>query len=118
MTGAATRMRFKVGDAVRVDDRPPNGHCRAPWYLRGHSGIVSEVLGVYRDPERLAYHRPGLPALPLYKMRFRQTALWPDYKGAAGDQLEADISENWLLVDDATAPVAKTTPTKRKVKSS
>jgi nitrile hydratase subunit beta len=96
------RLRFKTGDTVRVDDRDAIGHCRAPWYLRGQSGVIAEVLGIFRDPERLAYHRPGLPALPLYKVRFKQTALWADYKGPARDHLEADISENWLMPDAAT----------------
>jgi nitrile hydratase subunit beta len=95
--------RFKPGDAVRVDDRDANGHCRAPWYLRGQAGVIGEILGVFRDPERLAYHRPGLPAQVLYKVRFKQTTLWAKYSGPARDQLEADISENWLVADVAAA---------------
>ncbi len=94
--------RFKPGDRVRVDDRASLGHCRAPWYLRGQSGIVGEVLGTFRDPQRLAYHRPGLPAQPLYKVRFKQSALWPAYTGPSRDQLEADISENWLVAEAAS----------------
>ena len=93
------RQRFKPGDKVRVDEREAHGHCRAPWYLRGQTGVIAEVLGVFRDSERLAYHRPGLPALPLYKVRFMQAALWADYKGPTRDTLEADISENWLLAE-------------------
>ena len=96
--------RFKTGDGVRVDARAAVGHCRAPWYLRGQSGVVAEVLGVFRDPERLAYHRPGLPAQVLYKVRFKQTTLWHGYRGAAGDHLEADISENWLVPDAQAKP--------------
>lgn len=88
--------RFGIGDAVRIDDRPAIGHCRSPWYLRGRVGEVVGVQGCYRDPERLAYHRPGLPARVLYKVRFNQRDLWPDYRGDAGDQLEADIYEHWL----------------------
>lgn len=101
-------QRFKAGDKVRVDDRDAHGHCRAPWYLRGQAGVVAEVLGVFRDPERLAYHRPGLPALPLYKVRFKQMALWAAYKGPARDHLEADISQNWLVPETpARAPTKK-----------
>jgi nitrile hydratase len=88
--------RFSAGDVVRIDDRPALGHCRTPWYLRGHVGVVAEVLGQFRDPERLAYHRPGLPALVLYKVRFRQRDIWPSYPGPAADTLEADIYEPWL----------------------
>ena len=92
---------FKPGDRVRVDDRAVAGHCRAPWYLRGRTGVISEVLGVFRDPERLAYLKPGLPRQVLYKVRFKQSELWPEYAGAGRDQLEADLTQNWLTATKA-----------------
>ncbi|MGI9424124.1 MAG: SH3-like domain-containing protein [Hyphomicrobiaceae bacterium] len=94
MTAAAPR--FKVGDRVVVDDRPSLGHCRTPTFVRGQSGHITAIQGAFRDPERLAYHRPGLPALVLYKVRFRQSDIWPGYTGQAGDQIELDIYDNWL----------------------
>lgn len=95
-SATAAPPRFKVGDHVRVDDRAALGHCRTPWYLRGLTGTIVEVHGRFRDPERLAYHKPGWPAQALYKVRFVQPEIWPGYSGPAKDQLEADISENWL----------------------
>jgi nitrile hydratase len=65
--------------------------------LRGKRGVIASLQGAYRDPERLAYHRPGLPSLVLYKVRFRQMDLWRDYVGPVGDELEADIYEPWLV---------------------
>jgi nitrile hydratase len=93
---ATARARFKPGERVRVDDRPQRGHCRTPWYLRGKAGEVSRIQGLLRDPERLAYHRPGLPAQVWYKVRFRQIDIWPGYPGPAIDHLEADLQESWL----------------------
>jgi nitrile hydratase subunit beta len=93
---AAPRRRFAPGDAVRVSSRPVEGHCRTPWYLRGKSGVIAAVHGTFLNPELLAYHRPGLPAQPLYKVRFAQQALWERYAGPPGDQLEVDIYEHWL----------------------
>jgi hypothetical protein len=89
--------RFRPGDAVVVATRPAVGHCRTPWYLRGRPGVIAGVQGIFRDPERLAYHKPGLPARVLYKVRFRQADLWDGYAGATTDELEADIYEPWLL---------------------
>ena len=89
-------MRFKPGDCVRVGARATTGHCRTPYFLRGKTGVIAEVLGRFRDPERLAYHQPGLPAQILYKVRFAQTHIWSGYTGAAVDTLEADIYEHWL----------------------
>ena len=94
MTGAA---QFQPGDVVRVDDRLTLGHCRTPYFLRGKTGVIVSAQGVFRDPEKLAYHKPGLPAQVLYKVRFRQKDLWPDYRGRPHDQLEADIYERWLV---------------------
>ncbi len=92
----AAKPRFKAGDRVRVDDRAALGHCRTPWYLRGLTGTVALVHGRFRDPERLAYHKPGWPPLVLYKVRFAQSEIWSGYTGPKADQLEADIYEQWL----------------------
>jgi nitrile hydratase len=92
--GAAPR--FAPGDKVRVADRSAVGHCRTPWYLRGKRGEITSIHGTFRDPERLAYHQPGLPAQVLYKVRFKQREIWGRYDGPTTDQLEADIFEHWL----------------------
>jgi nitrile hydratase len=88
--------RFRIGDRVHVSGRSPTGHCRTPWYLRGRSGTVVGIHGAFHDPERLAYHKPGLPLAVLYKVSFRQAELWPGYKGPPDDHLEADIYDYWL----------------------
>jgi hypothetical protein len=88
--------RFTRGDRVRVAARAVLGHCRTPWYLRGKTGVVAAVHGRFRDPELLAYHKPGLPVRVLYKVRFKQGDLWGRYLGPPEDQLEADIYEHWL----------------------
>lgn len=89
--------QFMPGTRVKVDTRGALGHCRAPHYLRGIEGKIVEILGSYKDPERLAYHKPGFPALPLYKVRFEQRHIWPNYRSAGNDDLEADLYENWLV---------------------
>jgi nitrile hydratase len=88
--------RFGPGEAVRVASRPVLGHCRTPWYVRGKPGVVASIQGTFRNPEQLAYHKPGLPAQVLYKVRFAQSALWERYAGPPGDDLEVDIFEHWL----------------------
>ena len=93
---ARQNARFARGDHVRVAARASLGHCRTPWYLRGKTGVIADVQGTFRDPERLAYHLSGLPALVLYKVRFKQSEVWARYPGPATDHLEADIYEPWL----------------------
>jgi nitrile hydratase subunit beta len=98
---AQFHARYAVGDAVTISACEAIGHCRTPWYVRGKSGIVVEIHGKFRDPERLAYHLPGMPALVLYKVRLKQKDLWPKYNGPASDHLDVDIYEPWLAPADA-----------------
>jgi hypothetical protein len=88
---------FHAGDRVRVRAAHPPGHIRTPYYVRGHEGIIESIAGSFANPEELAYGRQDAPALPLYRVRFRQRDLWPDYGGQADDTTVIDIYEHWLL---------------------
>jgi nitrile hydratase len=88
--------RFKPGDAVTVRPAYPPGHIRTPHYIRGKSGVVERLCGSFANPEELAYGRSGLPAQPLYRVRFAQTQVWPDYAGATNDSIDIEIYEQWL----------------------
>jgi Nitrile hydratase beta subunit, C-terminal len=88
--------RFKAGDAVRIRDANPPGHCRVPVYARGREGVIERVCGAFANPQELAYGFDGLPKRPLYRVRIRQTDIWPDYKGSDKDFLELEIMEHWL----------------------
>lgn len=87
---------FGPGDPVKVRKAHPPGHVRTPFYIRGREGVVESVAGDFADPEELAYGRDGLPEKTLYRVRFRQTELWPDYEGSSTDSLVVDIYEHWL----------------------
>lgn len=89
--------RLSPGQPVRVDRRGHAGHCRTPLYLKGKQGVVETLLGAHRNPEQLAYHKPGFPRRHLYRVRFRQTDVWADYDGADSDTLCADLYEHWLI---------------------
>ena len=89
-------MTFVMGHPVKVREAWPPGHIRTPTYIRGRFGAIVAVLGRYPNPEELAFHRPGLPAPMLYRVRFRQHELWPDYAGPAGDTVDVEVYEHWL----------------------
>ena len=88
--------RFKPGERVKVLKAFPPGHIRTPYYIRGHVGEIERVCGAFPNPEELAQMRTGLPAQPLYRVRFRQKDVWPDYSGNPADVLEVEIFQHWL----------------------
>lgn len=88
--------RFAPGDRVEVRPGDSPGHVRTPYYVRGVVGVVERVCKPFPNPEELAYGRDGLPARSLYRVRFRQADLWPDYGGPAADGVEVEVYEHWL----------------------
>jgi signal peptidase I len=87
---------FAVGDRVMVRQADPPGHLRTPFYIRGKTGIIERVLDAFPNPEERAYGRSGLPEQRLYRVRFRQVEVWPEYTGSAGDSIDVEIYEHWL----------------------
>lgn len=92
--GAA--FRFKPGDRIVTRRDIPKGHCRTPYYLRGRPGVIERCVGHFRNPETLAYGKPGLPKAGLYAVRYDLPKLWRGYTGARADTLVADLFEFWL----------------------
>jgi len=88
--------RFSPGQKVKVMRAHPAGHVRTPFYIRGCVGEVERLCGAFPNPEQLAERRDGLPAVPLYRVRFRQNEVWPDYRGSDSDLLEVEIFQHWL----------------------
>jgi len=88
--------RFAAGDRVQVSARETSGHVRTPRYVRGRRGVVERVCGSFRNPEELAYGRYDGEVRPLYRVRFIQREIWPDYGGAPGDTVDVEIYEHWL----------------------
>ncbi|HUJ87570.1 MAG TPA: SH3-like domain-containing protein [Burkholderiales bacterium] len=92
----AVEARFRPGERVRVMKAYPLGHVRTPYYVRGASGVIERVCGAFPNPEELAQMRSGLPAQPLYRVRFAQSEVWPDYRGARADTIDVEIFQHWL----------------------
>lgn len=94
-------MTHRVGDKVRILNIAPPGHVRAPWYLRGKSGVIERDLGLTGDPEALAYDDHGRAQIRLYRVRFSMERIWGDAAERPGDTLDAEIFETWLETNDA-----------------
>jgi nitrile hydratase len=88
---------FATGDRVSVMVTHPPGHRRTPYYIRGKTGVVERYCGAFRNPEELAYGFDGEPRRHLYRVRFRQREIWPDYRGPEHDTLDLEVFEHWLI---------------------
>lgn len=98
--------RFNVGDRVVIKRAFPPGHRRTPYYIRGKKGVIERICGAFRNPEELAYGFDGEPRKVLYRVRFAQNHVWPDYRGPARDIIEMEIFEHWLEpADRAVEPI-------------
>lgn len=87
---------FDVGQRVKVLCKSTQGHVRTPSYAQGKEGVVERICGRFGNPETLAYGKDGLPKRTLYRVRFKQNTLWPDYEGPAHDCVDIEIYEHWL----------------------
>ncbi len=87
---------YDVGDRVTVAVTFPPGHRRVPFYIRGKTGEIERYCGTFPNPEELAYGFDGHPDRPLYRVRFAQKDVWPDYGGPEGDSVDLEIQEHWL----------------------
>ena len=96
--------RFALGEKVRVADRRTLFHSRVPGYIRGHTGVVVNVLNPYVIPEDEAWGRLDGRRETLYRIRFHIVDTWADYRGPSDDTLDIDIFEHWIEPAPERAP--------------
>lgn len=95
--------RFQIGDHVVVRTDTPAGHVRTPGYLKGKRGVILRDMGAWRNPEKLAYGKPGWPKETNYWVQFTMTDIWAGEGAyAPGDTIVAEIYEHWLEPDMPT----------------
>jgi nitrile hydratase subunit beta len=102
--------RFCVGDRVQVLDLGKAGHVRIPFYVRGKIGEIIQFCGFFLNPEDLSLGNSAGPVIPLYRVSFRQTDLWPDYAGPPDDKLQIEIYDHWLAGAPAETVKRETKP--------
>lgn len=84
-----------MAERVRVRSLHPPGHVRAPFYLRGKTGVIERRLGAFANPEQLAYGRPA-PERALLRVRFTMRELWGSDAENPADTVDAELYEHWL----------------------
>jgi nitrile hydratase len=89
-----TTPRFAIGDAVRVRERHPPGHTRAPRYAQGKRGTIARVDEA-ADVDDIEAHGGGSVTDPVYSVRFESVELWGE-AGTVGDFVHIDLFERYL----------------------
>lgn len=88
---------FKLGDSVRVVERVPIGHYRAPTYIRGKRGEVVKVLKPAAvDNEAEGFGHNAGSRRHYFSIVFPMAEVWPGYEGQPQDRLHIEIFETWL----------------------
>ena len=85
--------RFAVGDAVRVLNRHPEGHTRAPRYVRGHVGTVLRDHGLFVFADASA--RGEKIGRHCYGIGFLARDLWGD-EAPVRDRVFVDLWDDHL----------------------
>jgi nitrile hydratase len=85
---------FAAGDAVRVVNRHPRGHTRAPRYVRGRTGAVVRDHGVFVFPDTHAVDGTQKPQ-HVYAVRFAARELWGD-DASPRDTIMVDLWDDYL----------------------
>jgi hypothetical protein len=89
--------RFGPGARVRVRLTDPQGHTRAPRYVRGHEGVVVASGGVHPLPDAVvAGIDPQTVQEPVYAVRFASHELW----GVDGHSVVVDLWDSYLEAAD------------------
>jgi thiocyanate hydrolase subunit beta len=90
-----TKVRFKVGDRVRVKDLPNIFYSRTQMYVRGVSGVIAFRSYQSLIPEDEAWDREEASPEQFYIVRFRQKDLWGEYP-FDNDTLQTELPDGWL----------------------
>jgi len=91
---SSREARFQSGQRVHARNLNPVGHTRLPRYVRGKSGVVDRVHGVFVFPDTNA-HFLGERPQHLYSVRFEARELWGE-GAAAADAVYVDMWEDYL----------------------
>jgi nitrile hydratase len=59
-------------------------------------GKIERICGMFENPEELAFGRLGGDKKVLYRVRFSQCDIWPDYGGAKNDKIDIELYDFWL----------------------
>lgn len=86
--------RFARGQRVRVKRMHPVGHTRCPRYVRGAVGVVQEIRGADRLPDRATYGAKVAPEA-VYSVAFSSQELWGPSEQAAW-RVSLDMWESYL----------------------
>ena len=88
-------VRFKVGDAIRVKIRGPEGYNRTPIYIRGKTGVVESTQGAFINARGLG-HGSAEEHQTLYGVSFNLAHVRGRDPSTCCDKLIVDVFEEWL----------------------
>jgi nitrile hydratase subunit beta len=89
-----TEARFQAGDRVYVRNLNPSGHTRLPRYVRGRTGTIDRLLGVFTYPDTNALQL-GNVRQQVYAVRFTAREIWGS-RASSRDSICVDLWDEYL----------------------
>lgn len=88
---------FRPGERIRVRAADPEGHTRAPRYVRGQEGRIVEIQGRWPLADEIAAGVAAPRVEPVYTVAFAARDLW----GAGAHEVTVDLWESYIERKDA-----------------
>lgn len=88
--------RFARGELVRVIDLAKPGHVRTPDYILGKVGRVTQLCGLFLNPEDLSVGITQGPVVALYRVEFLMSEVWGESRRNPDDSLSIELYDHWL----------------------
>lgn len=91
---SSRQPHFRPGQRIRARNLNPIGHTRLPRYVRGKTGVIDRVHGVFVFPDTNA-HFLGESPQHVYSVRFEAQELWGE-AASRRDSVYVDLWEDYL----------------------
>ena len=88
--------KFSIDEEVRVLQNHPKGHTRAPRFIRGQHGLITQYRGSYLLPDDHSLPHPCKTPAHLYSVRFSAQDLWGVQIAEVNSAVYVDVFEPYL----------------------
>lgn len=92
---SATQPQYKTGETIVLKNHHPQGHTRAPRFIRGKRGVIHRYHGSHVLPDVSSQSEGVKTGAHLYSVRFEAVELWGE-NGDHNGAVYVDVFEPYI----------------------